>query len=184
MSGCSCNTCPTCATQTFRNAVLPGLSAADAVMATLDLAPYSVSIITRRWSGGRPKSGTPGDTVLQLPPWIVCKEVTEDQVRQSGGRFEIGDLWVGPIRPYFTGPSCNGVPGAPGGFTQEQLNPIIEAGDESTEIIYRVRQTHGLGSGTNGDYDLHRLHADDPLEYMLLLRRHHQTRDPVTPLGL
>ena len=177
---CSCSSCGPI--QTFRNAVLPALSAADAVVGMLDLAPIRISVITRQWAGGRRGVGPSGDTVLQLPNWIVVQEITEQEVEQSGGRFETGDIRVGPIRPYFTTVSCNGVPGTPGGFTSEQLVP--KQPTEATDVFYRAQQAHGLGTGLNGDYSLYRFHTDDPLAFYMVLRRHNRATDPIAPIAL
>ena len=181
MSTCDCGTCPSCETGTFRSAILPALSAADAVIGMLDLAPTVVSIVTRRWSGPEIREGSYGDTVLRLPRWLVVEEISNREVMQSGGRFNIGDLKVGPIRPYFTDGGCSGPP-HPGGFTASQLKPVIE--DQTTEILYRCQQAHGLGTGWSGDYGLVELIREDPLEFFLVIRRHIKASNPIAPLAL
>lgn len=182
---CSCNecSCSSCGPiQSFRNAVLPGLSAADAVVGMLDLAPIRISIITRQWSGGRRGEGTPGDSITALPNWIVVQEITEQEIEQTGGRFETGDLRVGPIRPYFTTAPCGTTPGTPGGFTAEQLKPTAKT--EATDVFYRAQQAHGLGTGLSGDYSLLRLHTDDPLAFYMILRRHTRAANKIAPVAL
>jgi hypothetical protein len=164
---------------TFREAILPTLSAVDSIIGALDLAPTNLTIITRRWSSGTRREGTPGDEVLQIPDWTLIEEIGNREVAQSGGEYVMGDLRCGPIRPYFKGECCNG---KPGGFTVEQLQPRAE--DESTEIIYRVAQTHGLGTGWEGDYSLVALERQDPLEFFLIIRRSLEAQDPIPPIGL
>lgn len=164
--------------QSFREAILPVLDAVDRVVQELDLAPSAVDIITRKWSGGEIRVGHPGDTSLPLPRWTVVEEVSNREVAQSGARFEMGDLRVGPVRPRFEGQACMPYEG---GFTVEQLNPPVT--DESTEIIYRVRQEHGFGTGWSGDYALQALVRDDPFEFYLVLRRMMEPKDRIQPLG-
>jgi len=157
---------------TLREQLLPALSAVDAILADLDLAPMQVEVVTRRWSGGRRRVGTPGETVTKLPRWVVVREVTTREVASSGGRFEMGDLKVGPIRPYFTEESCDGSV-RPGGFTARELDPRVQA--EGTEVVYRITPTHSMGTGDGGNYKLVHLHDDDPLAFFLIVRR---TIDP------
>jgi hypothetical protein len=161
----------------FRASLLPALEQVDRVVHELDLAPTAIDIITRKWSGGRKRVGVAGDTVLPLPRWTVVAEVSNREVAQSGGRFTMGDLRVGPIRPHFKGNACliyNG------GFTIDQLRPTVT--DESTEIIYRARQEHGMGTGWSGDYYLVELTRDDPLEFYAVIRRLMETNNKVQPL--
>jgi hypothetical protein len=152
--------------QSFREALLPALDAIDRVVHELDLAPTAVDIVTRRWSGAELHQGTSGEETLHLPRWTIVEEISNHEVMQSGGRFEMGDLRVGPIRPKFEGSACMPYPG---GFTVEELAPTAK--DESTEIFYRVRQEHGLGTGWSGYYSLRALIRDDPLEFYLIIRR-------------
>jgi hypothetical protein len=163
---------------TFREAILPALSAVDSIVGMLDLAPTNLTIITRKWSSGTRREGTPGDDVLQIPSWTLIEEIGNREIAQSGGEFVMGDLRCGPIRPYFQGACCNG---QPGGFTVEQLQPRVE--EESTEVIYRVAQTHGLGTGWSGDYMLVALERQDPLEFFLVIRRRTKAQDRIPPLG-
>lgn len=177
--GCGCGTCDTCAGSSFRLAILPALAAADQVMATLDLVPTVVSIITRKWSGGQREVGTPGDTILRLPNWLVVEEISNREVMQSGGRFEMGDIRVGPIRPRYTADSCEG-PGHPGGYTVDQLRPTTT--NESTEFIYRLAQAHQFGTGWSGDYWLVELTREDPLEFFLVIRRRLENENTIPAL--
>ena len=122
----------------FRESILPGLEAADRVTAILDLAPVQAAVVTRKWSRGQMKRGTPGETEVRLPEWITVKAMSVREIAQSGGRFEVGDLKLGPLRPKF----------GYGGFTLEELDPSVSDGydDESAEYFYRVRQTHREGA--------------------------------------
>lgn len=164
---------------TFREAILPALSMVDSIIGSLDLAPTNLTIITRKWSSGTRREGTPGDEVLQIPSWTLIEEIGNREIAGSGGEYVMGDLRCGPVRPYFKGQCCDG---KPGGFTVEQLQPVVE--DESTEIIYRVAQTHGLGTGWSGDYSLVALEREDPLEFFLVIRRLVEAQDRIPPIGL
>jgi hypothetical protein len=165
--------------ESFRASILASLSAADAVLLSLDLAPTVVSIITRRWSGGRPMTGTYGDSVLNLPRWLCVEEISNREVAQSGGTFVTGDLRIGPIRPSWNS-GCSGISQS-GGFTEEQLRPTVN--DESVQIIYRMTQAHGLGTGWSGDYDVVELNRDEPLEFYLIVRRLMESQQTNLPLA-
>jgi hypothetical protein len=153
----------------FRESILPGLEAADRVTAILDLAPVQAAVVTRKWSRGQMKRGTPGETEVRLPEWITVKAMSVREIAQSGGRFEVGDLKLGPLRPKF----------GYGGFTLEELDPSVSDGydDESTEYFYRVRQTHREGAGYSGHYHLIEIRRDDPLEMWAIVRRHLEPSD-------
>lgn len=152
----------------FRSDILSSLAEIDDIVAELDLVPVKIERIVRRWSGGERGRGNPGDETLCLPRSVGAREVTTREIASSGGRFEMGDVKLGPVRPYFAEECCDTV-GAPGGFTKEQLDPRAE--DESEEVLYRLTRVHSMGTGMAGSYRLIHLQSDDPLEWTLYVRR-------------
>ncbi|HEU4728390.1 MAG TPA: hypothetical protein VFT22_10885 [Kofleriaceae bacterium] len=144
----------------FRTGILPAIDAIRAIAgpAGLDVEVTRLTIRTRVWSGGRNGAGTPVDTDLVLPQIYDVAHVTEQQIASSGGRYEMGDIHVGPITPAFTG----------GGFTPAQLKPN---GADGTEIIYLLSGAAGI----NGEYACIALHTEEAFEYHLYLRRTRKT---------
>jgi hypothetical protein len=123
------------------------------------IRPNSVSIVTRTWSGERVGSGTSTDsTPLVISPVPKVREVSTREVSTSGGRYEMGDLRVGPITPYYAGPPA-------GGYTTAQLAPAVAPDQRGIEVLYFV-------TGPNaGEYRRIDLHNDFALHYTLVLRR-------------
>ena len=149
---------------TFRTALLPALAAVDTIRGQLDLAPTTVTIMLRTWSGGLRGRGQSSDATLAVLPPVEIRPISEKEVASSGGRFESGDVRVGPIRPTYTNPN-----GSPGGFTQAMLDPAVAR--NGVDAIYRLTQTDTTGSGIAGDYQLITMHNEDPIEMTLVLRR-------------
>lgn len=159
---------------TFRQSVLAALSAADAVDTILDLAPSDIHVVTRKWSGTvgtRPFTDI-STFALQGPlparqdgPKLKVRHLSARFVAQSGGRYEMGDLMVGPIRPYFTNPLTS----VPGGFMVRELDPPNT--DDATEVFWRVKQVNQAGSGVTGDYRVIHIDETDALFYKVVIRR-------------
>lgn len=150
----------------LRTAMLPvadrlrALTGPDA----FDVRPARLVVVTRVWTGGRrgaePPPGEPAvrDTRLELPPIYKIREVSGHEVASSGGRFEQGDVRVGPITPKYVDED-----GAEGGFSPEELDPaVIRNGLETVYVL------EGTGAG---EYHLVSLETDKPFGTFLVLRR-------------
>jgi hypothetical protein len=98
------------------------------------------------------------DTSLVLPTIYRVRQVTTREVASSGGRYEMGDMRVGPVTPAFTRDD-----GSTGGFTEAQLKP--DPTDEATETIYQLTGAHG------GDYALVAVESTRAFSWYLVLRR-------------
>jgi hypothetical protein len=133
------------------------------IQGTFGLRPNSVSVVTRTWASGRVGKGTFDDGVpLVLTPTPMVREVSTREVASSGGRFETGDLRVGPITPAYPGPP-------PGGYTTAQVAPEVTPDQKGVEVIYLV-----TGSDA-GEYSRISLNSDFALHYTLTLRRSNRT---------
>lgn len=139
----------------------------------LDLRPTTVTIITRRWSGGARGEGYSTDlTTLTLPNYTkVRHEKPPNEITGSGGSYEVGNITVGPITPRFVDSQ-----GSARGFTEADLAPLVT--DQAVETIYRVAG-QVTGGGINGDYTRVDLQRDRRLRYMLLLVRDRTTPGPL-----
>lgn len=121
-----------------------------------DVRPVRVTIRTRVWSGGRAGLGTPTDTDLVLPQIYKVRELKSQEVAGSGGRYELGDVKVGPITPAYTG----------GGYSRAQLAP---EGANGTEVAYL------LSGAMAGEYNRISVETDRAFGYYLVLRRSRRT---------
>ena len=145
---------------TVRTALLPVLDAVRGMMGNkLDLRLAQVTIITRTWPGliGQ---GTPSDSPLVLMPNPLVVQMSAPEVSSSGGRFQTGDLKVGPITPPYGWPQ-------PGGYSEAQLRPTPTS--PSVEIIYTI-----VGPNA-GQYSLVELEIRPNLHYIMTLRRRRST---------
>ena len=71
-----------------------------------DIRPTSLSVVTRRWTSGTvgvepddPAAVPYSETRLDLPAVYKVRQVTTREMASSGGRYETGDVKVGPITP-------------------------------------------------------------------------------------
>jgi hypothetical protein len=124
--------------------------------------PSSLTIRRRVWSGGLRGLGTPSDTDLALPQIYDVQHLRTTEVPSSGGRYEKGDVIVGPITPSF--PATALTPA--GGFTEAQLNPV---GGDGIEIIYILVGQHA------GEYQLVELRSLEPESFYVVVRRRETT---------
>jgi hypothetical protein len=123
-----------------------------------DVWPTSLTIRVRTWEGGR--IGTEGGTTdvdLVISPKPRVKDVSQREIAGSGGRYEAGDVRVGPITPQYAG----------GGYTPAQLAPPV--GSNGVEVLYV------LSGGISGEYGRVDLQTDHSLSYWLVLRRKRST---------
>jgi hypothetical protein len=121
---------------------------------SLDLCTTTVTVRKRRWIGGR--VGAEGgfeDTDLAVSPTPFVRDLNQREITGSGGRYETGDVKVGPLIPVFPG----------GGYTPEQLAPLAEG--NALEILYV------LEGGITGHYKRIDIETDRALSYWLVLRR-------------
>lgn len=120
----------------------------------LDHRPSYLRILTRTWAGGlRGSDGGYSESALTLPDIYHFRQVRTDEIAGSGGRYETGDIKVGPITPAFTGG---------GGFTEAQLKPSPPTG---TEVVYQVVGQH------TGEYNLVEFQSIKNYSWYLILRR-------------
>jgi len=98
----------------LRTALLPVVNTIRGLAGptTLDIRPYTVTVRTRRWSGGVVQKGTPADAdlVLTPPPKVV------ERAREA---------LVGPITPKHP----------TGGYSPAELNPTDQAGVEFFYVL-------------------------------------------------
>lgn len=119
----------------------------------VDIQTVSVTIVRRTWSGGRRGAGVLTTTTLTaLPQRYKVREISQKLVASSGGRFEMGDVRVGPITPSYTG----------GGVTPAELQP---SGTQGVEIVYV------LAGSIAGDYTAVDVDTARAFSYFLTLRR-------------
>ena len=129
-----------------------------------DVRPTALTIVTRTWTGGSvgaaaPNPGTPRfvDAVVALPQTYAVRQLRTFEIATSGGRFEQGDMLVGPITPRFT--SSNG---ATGGVSEADLKPPVKAGQQ---VFYQLSGAHA------GDYVLRELRSTNPFGYEVVIAR-------------
>jgi hypothetical protein len=154
----------------LRTALTPALSKIDRIMGpdVLDLRATQIKIIQRTWSEGRRGGGVATDAEpAQLPNWIKVRHVTQREIAGSGGRYEEGDVLVGPIRPSFVDSQGN-----VGGFDEADLSPPVSKGIEN---VYVLTQTYPDATGIAGEYGLVEMKRDRTFRFMLVLGRRRST---------
>ncbi|MGH7297623.1 MAG: hypothetical protein ACRELB_21980 [Polyangiaceae bacterium] len=152
---------------TLRTRMLPVFDRLRALTgpSRFDIRPTSLSVVTRRWTSGtvgvEPDDATAvpySDTRLDLPAVYKVRQVSTREIASSGGRFETGDVKVGPITPAYTNAD-----GSPGGVSEAQLRPI--PADSATEIVYELVGAHA------GQYSLVALVTTAPFGWWVVLGR-------------
>jgi hypothetical protein len=133
-----------------------------------DIRPTSLTIVTRKWTSGTvgvepgdPNAPAYTDGRLELPAVYNLRQVTTREIASSGGRYETGDVKVGPITPAYMAAN-----GAAGGVSEAQLKPD---GGDGVEIIYELVGAHA------GEYSLLGLISAAPFGWWLVLGRRHTT---------
>lgn len=123
-----------------------------------DIRTTKLDIITRTYPGGRRSSQAAYvDDVLDIEQIYRIRPLKTHEIAASGGKYEIGDVIVGPITPK----------GDTLGWTEEQLQP--KPTNDGVEIIYRCSGSH------SGDYARVELRSHKPFSYFLILRRKSNT---------
>lgn len=121
----------------------------------LDLRTSQLTIRTRTYTGGRRTStAVTTDSDVALPQIYKVRQVTTGEIANSGGRYEDGDIMVGPITP------SNG---AGVGYTEAQLAP--KPSGDGVDVLYLLSGAHA------GTYDRVELRSTEPFSYYLVLRR-------------
>lgn len=161
----------------FINLRVAGLIIADALRmlsgpSVFDMRPTSVEIVQKTWSGGRRGNGRSTEiVVLALPNYTKVRQVTSREIASSGGRYEEGDLVIGPITPAY--PSLPH--GYTEGYTETQLVPRVAG--QGQEIIYRMAQQSGA-TGIVGDMYLVEFKRDRVMRFELVVGRLRTTPGP------
>lgn len=99
------------------------------VHGALGTRPWTVAVVTRRWSGDVAGVGTPTLNVLELDPPPNVKRVTRDRLGPAG-REAAGSVVL-------TGVSLS--------YEQSELQPKVDA---RTEVAFRITEAHGTGQKT------------------------------------
>lgn len=119
-----------------------------------DIRTSQLTIRTRTYPDGRRSSQSAFiDSDLVLPQQYKVQQVKTSEIASSGGKYEIGDVKVGPITPR----------GDTLGFTELQLQP--KPVDDGVEIQYILTGAHA------GMYSRVELQSTKPFSYFLILRR-------------
>lgn len=129
-----------------------------AIPARLDERPTTVTIRTRTWAGGLPgREGATTHVDVVLTPTPKVREISQREIVNSGGRYQAGDLRVGPITPAYTG----------GGYTEAQLAPVVTS--DAVEVVYV------LAGYISGEYARVDLSQDRSHSWFLTLTRTRRT---------
>ena len=130
-----------------------------------DIRPTSLSIITRRWASGTagvepddPTAPAYSDARLDLPAIYKVRQVTTRELASSGGRYEAGDVRVGPITPAF-----DSADGSTGRARRRSSSPYRRT--SGREILYELVGAHA------GEYALLGLETTAPFGWRVTLRR-------------
>lgn len=113
---------------TVRDGILPIIDNARGIIANLGLRRYTATIRRRTWPGGRPGSGNAVNTDLVITPTPRVRVVSAREIASSGGTYQEGDYRIDRITPRYTGATS-------GGYTPEQLKPVITAADEDVVVV-------------------------------------------------
>ncbi|MGH7296396.1 MAG: hypothetical protein ACRELB_15770 [Polyangiaceae bacterium] len=102
------------------------------------------------------------ETRLDLPAVYKVQQATTREIASSAGRYETGDVKVGPITPSYANAD-----GSAGGVTEAQLKPDVS--DGATEIVYELVGAHA------GEYALLGLITASPFGWWVVLGRRQTT---------
>lgn len=127
-----------------------------------DVIADQLTIRTRTWSGSSGLRGDAPSTDVDVVVAQIYKiqQVSTEEVLSSAGKYEQGDLRVGPITPSWT------VGNKSGGYSPAQLNPT---GAENVEIIYVIAGTHA------GNYQMVADETWKRFSFFVVLRRRFDT---------
>ena len=131
---------------------------AIASKSTIDERTTSVTVRKKTYAGGR--VGAEGGAMTEdliLTPRPKVREVSQREIAGSGGRYQVGDVRVGPITPSYSG----------GGYTEAQLAPTVAT--NGIAVVYV------LAGGVSGEYARIDLSTDRSHSWFLVLRRTRST---------
>lgn len=141
----------------LRTSLLPVMQAARGIIDDLGFRTSDVVIRTRTWVGARSAGADYVDELLPLTnPRPRVRVLSTREVAASGGRYEMGDLRIDKITPYFAGPPA-------GGYTPAQLDPPVSS--ENVEVTYVVTGAFA------GEYALEANNTDRALGYSVVVKR-------------
>lgn len=128
-------------------------------VSVFDIRTAKLTIRTRSYPGGRRSSESAYvDSDLELPQIYKIRPLKTEEIASSGGKYEIGDLIVGPVTPK----------GITRGFDQSQLQPKPSV--DGVDIIYIVTDTT-TNSTHSGEYSRVEFRSWKPFSVYLILRR-------------
>jgi hypothetical protein len=124
-----------------------------------DIRTAKLTIRTRTYPGGHRSSESAFiDSDLALPQIYKIRPLKTEEIASSGGKYEIGDLIVGPITPK----------GDTLGFDQSQLQPKPTV--DGVDIIYIITDTTP-NSTHSGEYSRVEFRSWRPFSVFLIIRR-------------
>jgi hypothetical protein len=160
--------------KTLAQGLLPVLDTTRSIGGLLGLRPFTVTLRLRTTWANRPGPGMRQDgepiTLTNRGPDgklypVMVKQVSRQDVIQSGGLYAEGDYKVGPMTP----PYPAGLSGAGGGFGDESLDPGPTA--DLSHSIEELWTMHGPGL-PEGGLRMTRIGLDaTALHYIVTLRR-------------
>lgn len=118
-----------------RDSILPAIDAAQAVIASLGLQRFAVTLRRRSWSGTRIGDGTPTnqDIVLSPTPTVEFKSPFREQmtgIMTSGGTIRDRYYQISDITPQYTK-----LDGSIGGYTPAQLRLEVPSELSNVEAV-------------------------------------------------
>jgi hypothetical protein len=146
----------------LRDDLLPVVNDGRQIIDDLGFRTHTVTVRTRTWAGARPGLPTPTsytDSVLALTPAPRVRQVSSQEVAQSGGFLSTGDVRIDRITPQYAG----------GGYTPDQLDPSLGGTAANVEVVYRL--TGPLAA----DYTIKSANYDRALGYSLIVTRSART---------
>ena len=149
---------------TFRDDMLEILDEVRGIPGDLGMRLFSVTVLSRAWTGARTGIGVKTDTSTRI--YVArgtfnarVKGVTSRDVIASGGLYTSEDIKVGPFTPPFLGSDANGT-------AISVFDPPSKSG---LELLFKVI---GPGYATAGDW-FKKIDSDtmSTLHYALTLRK-------------
>ena len=141
----------------LRTSLLPVMHAARGIIDDLGFRTSDVVIRTRTWIGARSVDGAYNDEELALAnPRPRVRTLSTRGIAASGGRYELGDLRIDKLTPYFSGPPA-------GGYTPAQLDPPVASDD--------VEERYVVSRAFAGEYVVESGTFDRALGYSVVVKR-------------
>lgn len=120
---------------TFRDSFLPAVDVFRGIPGIFGLRLFTVSVVSRTWTGTRPGLGTSVDatTGIKVDLGVYQAKVTlvsANDAVASGGLYTNQDIRIGPITPPYTGSSADG-------SAITVFDPVV--GASPTEIFFNIK---------------------------------------------